>query len=65
MIAVFDGKIKGTVLFTETSDDEVLITIHLTGLKKNHKHVLINIHFTYIPSEYVLLISYLLDIDVI
>jgi Cu-Zn family superoxide dismutase len=38
MIAVFDGKIKGTVLFTEKSVDEVLITIDLSGLKKNHKH---------------------------
>ena len=38
MIAVFTGKIKGTVLFTEKSMDEVNIDIHLTGLKKNHKH---------------------------
>lgn len=38
MIAVFDGKIKGTVLFTEKSMDEVIIDIDLTGLKKNHKH---------------------------
>ena len=39
--------------------------IYVSHIEKNHKHVLINIHFTYIPSEYVLLISYLLDIDVI
>ena len=38
MIAVFDGKIKGTVLFTEISKDEVAITLNLSGLKKNHKH---------------------------
>ena len=38
MIAVFTGKIKGTVLFTEKSREEVYIDINLTGLKKNHKH---------------------------
>lgn len=38
MIAVFTGKIKGTVIFTEKSTDEVIIDINLTGLKKNHKH---------------------------
>lgn len=38
MIAVFTGKIKGTVLFTEKSINEVNIDINLTGLKKNHKH---------------------------
>jgi Cu-Zn family superoxide dismutase len=38
MIAVFDGKIKGRVLFIEKSLDEVIIDIDLTGLNKNHKH---------------------------
>jgi Cu-Zn family superoxide dismutase len=38
MIALFDGKVKGTVLFTETSNDNVLIKLNLSGLKKNHKH---------------------------
>ena len=38
MIAVFTGKIKGTVLFTENTKDEVNIDINLSGLKKNHKH---------------------------
>ena len=38
-IAVFDGKIKGTVLFTEDSQQGgVLIDIDLSGLKKNGKH---------------------------
>ena len=37
-IAVFDSKIKGTVRFTETTDNRVEIEIHLTGLKKNHLH---------------------------
>jgi Cu/Zn superoxide dismutase len=37
-IAVFDSKIKGTVRFTETTDNHVEIEIHLTGLKKNHLH---------------------------
>ena len=37
-VAVFTGKIKGTVLFMEKDMDEVSIDINLTGLKKNHKH---------------------------
>lgn len=36
-IAVFDSKIKGIVHFTER-EDAVEIEIHLSGLKKNHKH---------------------------
>jgi len=39
-IAVFDGKIKGTVHFTESVNDPniVVIDIHLSGLRKNHLH---------------------------
>lgn len=38
-IAVFDGsKIKGTVTFSETVNNTVLITINLIGLKKNAEH---------------------------
>ena len=38
-IAVFDGvKIKGTVTFSETENNTVLITINLIGLKKNAEH---------------------------
>jgi Cu-Zn family superoxide dismutase len=38
-IAVFDGKIKGTVTFTENNDNKtVIIQVNLSGLKKNFKH---------------------------
>jgi Cu-Zn family superoxide dismutase len=38
-IAVFDGKIKGTVRFTEIYEQNtVKIEVELTGLKKNAKH---------------------------
>ena len=38
-IAVFDGvKRKGTVTFSETVNNTVLITINLVGLKKNAEH---------------------------
>lgn len=38
-IAVFDTKkIKGTVFFTETTDNKVLVEIQLSGLKKSGKH---------------------------
>jgi Cu-Zn family superoxide dismutase len=38
-IAVFDGKIKGRVIFTEIlKDDTVVIDIELSGLKKNALH---------------------------
>lgn len=38
-IAVFDGKIKGTVRFSEDLKNAcVLIDIHLSGLKKNSAH---------------------------
>jgi Cu-Zn family superoxide dismutase len=38
-IAVFDGKVKGTVRFTETLDQTaVKIEVELSGLKKNAKH---------------------------
>jgi len=38
-IAVFDGKIKGTVLFTEDlQQGGIRIDIDLSGLKKNGKH---------------------------
>jgi Cu-Zn family superoxide dismutase len=38
-IAVFDGKIKGTVIFTEdVTNNCVQINIQLSGLKKNGKH---------------------------
>jgi Cu-Zn family superoxide dismutase len=38
-IAVFDGKIKGTVIFTEDlTNNCVQINIQLSGLKKNGKH---------------------------
>ena len=36
-IAVFTGKIEGTVRFTEDKED-VIIDIHIRGLKKNTKH---------------------------
>ena len=37
-IAVFDGKIKGYVRFSENSDNRVTIDINLSGLKKNALH---------------------------
>uniref|UniRef100_A0A6C0HAS9 Superoxide dismutase copper/zinc binding domain-containing protein n=1 Tax=viral metagenome TaxID=1070528 RepID=A0A6C0HAS9_9ZZZZ len=37
-IAVFDGKIKGTVKFFEFDNSSVLIEINLSGLKKNALH---------------------------
>ena len=38
-IAVFDGKIKGTVIFTEDlQQGNIRIDIDLSGLKKNGKH---------------------------
>jgi Cu-Zn family superoxide dismutase len=38
-IAVFDGKIKGTVTFTENNENKtVIIQVNLSGLKKNFKH---------------------------
>lgn len=38
-VAVFDGKIKGTVYFTETKDKtSVSIEVNITGLKKNFQH---------------------------
>ena len=38
-IAVFDGKIKGTVIFTEDlQEGGIRIDIDLSGLKKNGKH---------------------------
>ena len=38
-IAVFDGaKIKGSVTFSETENNTVLITINLIGLKKKAEH---------------------------
>ena len=37
-IAVFEGKIKGTVTFSEQTNGKVLIDIHLSGLKKNDQH---------------------------
>jgi Cu-Zn family superoxide dismutase len=37
-IAVFDSKIKGTVLFTEHESGGVMIDVKISGLKKNHKH---------------------------
>ena len=38
-IAVFDGKVKGTVRFTESNDhSSVKIDIQLSGLKRNAKH---------------------------
>lgn len=37
-IAVFEGKIKGTVTFAEQTNGKVLIDIHLSGLKKNGQH---------------------------
>jgi len=36
-IAVFTGKIEGTVRFTEDNKD-VIIDIHISGLKKGSKH---------------------------
>ena len=36
-IAVFAGKIKGAVRFTEKNADEVTVDVQLSGLKKNHK----------------------------
>jgi len=39
-IAVFDGKIKGSVIFTESASDSnmVHIDINLSGLQKTHLH---------------------------
>lgn len=38
-VAVFDGKIKGTVYFTESVDKSVInIDVNLSGLKKNFQH---------------------------
>lgn len=37
-IAVFYGKIKGIVHFTETKNGEVEIEVNLSGLKKNYSH---------------------------
>ena len=38
-IAVFDGvKIKGVVTFSETVNNTVLVTVNLSGLKKNAEH---------------------------
>lgn len=37
-IAVFSGKIKGIVYFTQNKDDHVEIELNLSGLKKNHSH---------------------------
>jgi Cu-Zn family superoxide dismutase len=37
-IAVFQGKIHGTVRFTETENHRVIIDIDLQGLKRNAKH---------------------------
>ena len=37
-IAVFQGKIEGTVRFTETANHRVMIDIDLRGLKRNAKH---------------------------
>jgi Cu-Zn family superoxide dismutase len=37
-IAVFQGKIKGAVYFTETKNGDVAIELQLSGLKKNHSH---------------------------
>jgi Cu-Zn family superoxide dismutase len=38
-IAVFDGKVKGTVRFSETEDRSLVkIDVRLSGLKKNTKH---------------------------
>ena len=37
-IAVFDGKIKGTVYFTEKEGGKVAIDVNIRGLKKNAHH---------------------------
>jgi Cu-Zn family superoxide dismutase len=38
-VAVFDGKIKGTVYFTESADKSLInIDVNLSGLKKNFQH---------------------------
>ena len=37
-IAVFSGKIKGTVVFRQKKDGHVEIELNLSGLKKNHSH---------------------------
>ena len=37
-IAVFTGKITGTVKFTETHDKGIIIDVDLRGLKKNARH---------------------------
>lgn len=37
-IAVFSGKIKGTVHFTQKGNGDVEIELNLSGLKKNHSH---------------------------
>jgi Cu-Zn family superoxide dismutase len=37
-IAVFDGKVKGTVTFLESPNNVITIEIHLSGLKKNSQH---------------------------
>jgi Cu-Zn family superoxide dismutase len=37
-IAVFCGKIKGTVIFTQNKEGIVEIELNLSGLKKNHSH---------------------------
>ena len=37
-IAIFDGKIKGSVKFFEFDNSSVLIEINLSGLKKNALH---------------------------
>jgi len=38
-IAVFEGKVKGTVRFTESEDrTKVRIDVQLSGLKKNAQH---------------------------
>ena len=38
-VAVFEGKIKGTVYFTENKDKTaVIIDVNISGLKKNFQH---------------------------
>jgi superoxide dismutase, Cu-Zn family len=37
-IAFFDSKIKGSVYFTEQSNNRVRIDVDLSGLKPNHNH---------------------------
>ena len=37
-IAVFTDKIKGTVKFTETQNNEILIELNLSGLYPNSNH---------------------------